>query len=211
MKTAQKNFLNFINVSCETIHRLSHYEKMLISWNEKFNLIARSTAPEIWGRHFLDSAQLMKHIPQNARTLADMGAGAGFPGLVLAMLAEEQKRDLKIYAIESTRKKADFLNAVVKELKLNVVVQNSRVEDTRNLKTDVITARALTALPKLLEYANHLKKNDTVHIFLKGKRASEELTEARKYWKFDLDIHPSLTDESGRVLILKNLAYKNGR
>jgi len=211
MNKGQNTFLNFVNVSYETIHRLSLYEEMIISWNKKFNLVADSTLPQIWTRHFLDSAQLMKFVPLQAHTLADMGAGAGFPSIVLAVLAKGEGRDLKFYAIESTKKKAEFLKQVGEELNLNISVRAERAESIKDLKTDVITARALIALPDLLGYANRLKKKETTFIFPKGRRFSEELTEARKYWKFDCDIHPSLTDENGRVLIMKNLEKTSRR
>ena len=196
---------------CETIHRLTTYHDMLVSWNERFNLVAESTLPHIWTRHFLDSAQLMPFIPENAGTLADMGAGAGFPGLVLAILAQDLKRPLRVIAIESTGNKADFLQAVVDELKLNVTVRRERVEAIKDLKADIVTARALKALPELLPYANYLTHKDTTCLFLKGKNLAEELTEARKCWTFTSETHPSRTDDSGSVLVLKELRYKTRR
>ncbi len=205
MNTGKNTFLKFVNVSYETIHRLSLYEEMIISWNQKFNLVSENTISQIWTRHFLDSAQIMKYIPKSAQSLADMGSGAGFPGIVLALLAKEAGRELKVFLIESTKKKARFLKAVAEELKIKVTVREERIEDIKDLKADVITARALTALPELLKYANCLKKKETVFLFLKGARYAEELTEASKYWKFAIDIHPSLTDDSGRVLVMKNL------
>jgi len=211
MNPDQQEFIHRHNVSRETIHKLSTYEKMLVEWNEKFNLISASTLPNIWMRHFSDSAQILKYIPANATKLADMGAGAGFPGLVLAILAQEHKTSLHIHEIESTGKKAHFLQAVVDELKLNVTIRRSRVEDIRDLKADIVTARALKALPELLKYANYLTHKDTICIFPKGKNAAEELTEARKYWTFALETHPSRSDDSGIILVLKDLRYKTRR
>ena len=211
MNQEQQAFLDACPVPHETIHRLTTYQEMLISWNARINLVAASTLPNIWSRHFLDSAQLMQYIPDTARTLADMGAGAGFPGLVLAIMAQDQKKDLQVHAIESTGKKADFLQAVVDELKLNVVVRRERIEDIKDLKADIVTARALKTLPELLKYANRLIHKDTLCIFPKGKGAPEELTEARKYWTFDLETHPSLSDDSGRVFVMQNLRYKSRR
>ena len=208
MNQDQKAFQTDYGVSYETIHKLSVYEEMLIFWNEKFNLVAASTLPAIWTRHFSDSAQLMRYIPEEGRTLADMGAGAGFPGLVLAIMAQEKKSPLHIHEIESTGKKADFLQAVVDKLSLNVTIHRERIESLRDLKADVITARALKTLPELLKYANYLTHKDTVHLFPKGRNLAEELTEAKKCWTFTQEIHPSRSDESGSVLILKNLRYK---
>jgi 16S rRNA (guanine527-N7)-methyltransferase len=211
MTLEKQVFLDAIPVSHETIHNLSIYEKMLVEWSEKFNLVSASTLPHIWSRHFLDSAQLMKFIPDRAETLADMGAGAGFPGLVLAIMAKGTQRNLKIYEIESTGKKADFLQAVVDQLQLNVVIRRERVEQIRDLKVDIITARAMKTLPELLVYANHLINKDTICIFPKGQAAVEELTQAKKYWTFQEEINPSCSDDSGNVLVIRSLRYKSRR
>ncbi|MDD3371404.1 MAG: 16S rRNA (guanine(527)-N(7))-methyltransferase RsmG [Alphaproteobacteria bacterium] len=192
-------------VPYETKRNLFRYRDLLVEWNDRINLVAKSTLPDIATRHFLDSAQLMSYIPETALSLADMGAGAGFPGLVLAILAKGQGRKLKVYAIESIGKKADFLQAVVDDLGLNVEVRRERVENIHDLKTDVIAARALKALPDLLKYANGLMKKGSFCLFLKGKSLTEELTEAQKYWTFDQEIHQSRSDDSGQILIVKNL------
>jgi 16S rRNA (guanine527-N7)-methyltransferase len=211
MNQEQIAFLDTRLVSHETIHRLTRYQEMLISWNAKFNLVSVNTLPQIWTRHFLDSAQLMPLIPDAARILADMGSGAGFPGLVLAILAKEKNIPLCVHAIEATGKKADFLQAVVDELKLNVTVRRERIEDIKDLKADVITARALKPLPELLKYANRLAHKETLCLFLKGRGATEELTRTKKYWTFSLEIHPSRSDDAGKVLVMKNLRYKTVR
>ena len=169
---------------------------------------SESTLPHVWTRHILDSAQLLPFIPEYSLTLADMGAGAGFPGLVLAIMAQDLNRPLRVTAIESIGKKADFLQAVVDELKLNVEVRRERIEAIRDLKADIVTARALKALPELLKYANHLTHKDTICLFLKGKSLAEELTEAKKCWTFTAETHPSRSDDSGSVLVLKELRYK---
>ena len=136
-----------------------------------------------------------------------MGSGAGFPGLVLAVVAQGS-RDIKITLIESTGKKADFLQAVIEELKLNVTVRRERIEAIRGWKADVITARALKPLPETLKYANRLMHKETTCLFLKGKNIAEELTQARKYWTFTAETHPSRSDDSGSVLVLRDLRYK---
>jgi len=201
-------FLSHFPVSYETGQKLDLYRERLISWNEKVNLVASSTLSQIWVRHFLDSAQLMPLIPEEALSLADLGAGAGFPGLVLALLAKDKKRPLRVYAIESTGKKAEFLRSVVEELELDVIVRQERIETIKDFKADVTTARALTALPDLLKYANRLMKKDSLCLFLKGRKATEELTQAKKYWTFSVMPHESLSDESGKILVIKNLQYK---
>ena len=201
-------FLRIFPVPYETILRLDAYRERLIFWNDKMNLVAPSTISQIWVRHFLDSAQLMPLIPEEATSVADLGSGAGFPGLVLSILAKETKKNLHVFAIESTGKKAEFLATVAEELGLEVSVKRERIETIKNLKADIITARALTALPELLKYANRLIKKDSLCLFLKGRKATEELTEAEKYWTFNTTIHKSLSDESGKILVIKNLQYK---
>jgi 16S rRNA (guanine527-N7)-methyltransferase len=211
MKEGQGLFLEVFPVSHETAEKLTCYEMLLNEWNEKFNLVAASTLPLMWSRHFLDSAQLMSYIPDRVVSVADMGAGAGFPGIVLAILAQGTKRLMRFHEIESTGKKADFLQAVIDRLGLDVVIVRDRVENLRHLKVDLVTARALKALPELLKLANHLIHKDSICVFPKGKALSEELTHAEKYWTFDKEIHPSRSDESGSVLVLSNLRYKSRR
>ena len=211
MNPDQKTFLDSFPVTHETIHRLTVYQERLISWNAKMNLVSESTLPHVWIRHFLDSAQLMKHVPNTAETLADMGSGAGFPGLVMAIIAKEKNTPLCVHAIEATGKKADFLQAVADELELKVVVRRERAESIKNFKADIVTARALKALPELLKYANKLIHKDSICLFLKGKNLSEELTEAKKYWTFSSKSHQSQSDASGNVLVIRNLQYKSKR
>ncbi|MFA4995158.1 MAG: 16S rRNA (guanine(527)-N(7))-methyltransferase RsmG [Bdellovibrionales bacterium] len=209
MNQDQQTFLTACPVTRETIHRLTVYQEMLNSWNTRMNLVAESTLPHVWTRHFLDSAQLMPYIPEEATTLADMGSGAGFPGLVLAVLAKEKNNPMEVHAIESTGKKADFLQAVAEALELNVVVRRERVEDIKNFKADVICARALRALPELLKYTNKLIHKDSCCLFLKGKSLIEELTQAKKYWTFSSKTYPSKSDDSGNILVIRNLQYKS--
>jgi 16S rRNA (guanine527-N7)-methyltransferase len=184
---------------------------MLVEWNERFNLNAESTLPHIWSRHFADCAQLMPFIPDEARVLADIGAGAGFPSLVLAILAADRPYPLEIHAIESIGKKADFLQAVVDRLALPVKVRRSRAEDIKDLKADIVTARAVKALPELLGYASHVLKKDGLCLFLKGRQLKDEIEAAKKIWAFDYATHPSKTDDEAGILILSNLVYKSWR
>jgi 16S rRNA (guanine527-N7)-methyltransferase len=188
------------NVPRETFVKLECSAALLAEWNEKFNLVAESTIPQVWTRHFLDSAQLMQFIPETAKTIADLGSGAGFPGLVLSIMGAPE-----VHLIESTGKKANFLRAVINELKLNAVVHQERVENLKNFKADVITARALAPLKDTLKLAKPLMKKESLCLLLKGEKAPAELTESAKYWTFDCETHRSLSDRSGSVLIIRNL------
>ncbi len=195
----REEFLRHFPVSHETLSRLDRYAELLIEWNERFNLVAESTLPHIWKRHFLDSAQLLNFLPNKNLRLADLGSGAGFPGLVLNIMGVSN-----IHLVESIGKKAEFLKHVIEELNLTAIVHHARIEALGNLAFDAITARALKPLPQLLNLCKPLIKKDSFLFFLKGQQAEVELTEAAKYWKFDIEIVPSVSDHSGRVLKITN-------
>lgn len=201
------DFIKHFQVPRETVHRLDAYATLLAEWNGKFNLVAASTMPQLWTRHFLDSAQLTAYIPSAAASLVDMGSGAGLPGLVIAILCPQ----LACHLIESTGKKADFLRLVAKELALNVVVHQARIEAIRGLEADIVTARALKALPELLSYAKPLLKKDSFCLFPKGQNVDAELTAARKYWTFTVEKHQSLSDSSGSILKIGDLKILRSR
>lgn len=192
--------LVFRRVPHETQQKLELYAALLREWNEKINLVAKSTIPDLWTRHILDSLQLLDHLPPSAKTLADLGSGAGFPGMVLALASK-----LEVHLIESIGKKAVFLRTVAESLKIDVTIHHERIETIKDLHADIITARALKALPELLPLAKKVAHKDTVCFFLKGQHADAELTEAQKYWTFTLEKVPSLTDQSGVVLKIANL------
>jgi 16S rRNA (guanine527-N7)-methyltransferase len=204
-KAEREDFLRRFSVSHETLSKLDRYAELLIEWNSKFNLTAESTLPHIWQRHFLDSAQLIRFIPEHSRTMADLGSGAGLPGLVLAIMGAPE-----IHLIESIGKKAEFLRTVIKELGLAAIVHQTRVESIFDKKFDVVTARALKPLPQLLKLSKSLITKDSTLLFLKGQKADAELTESRKYWRFECEAFPSLSDHSGRVLKIQNLRLSGG-
>ena len=190
------------NVSRETLARLKAYAGMLEDWNARHNLVSEKSLAEVWRRHLWDSAQLAPLIPKSAKTLADLGSGAGFPGLVLAEMLREQ---LKAELFEATGKKAKFLEAVAERLVLPARIRNQRIEDAHKKRFDVITARACAPLPKLLGYAQHFAGPETVLLFLKGQNIGAELTEAHKSWKMKVRRHQSLTDPSGVILEIREL------
>jgi 16S rRNA (guanine527-N7)-methyltransferase len=192
-------------VSRETLARLKAYADMLADWNERHNLVARSTLPDLWQRHFWDSAQLASHVPATAKTLADLGSGAGFPGLVLAAM----RPDVAMTLYEATTKKCAFLRAVAERMALHVEIENARMEDLAPRPFDVVTARACAPLPRLLEYAHKFVSPNTVCIFLKGQNVGSELTEATKYWNMKLSQVPSQTDPSGAMVIVRELGPRH--
>jgi 16S rRNA (guanine527-N7)-methyltransferase len=193
------------NVSRETMARLKAYADLLDEWNTRHNLVAKSTLPDLWQRHFWDSAQLEPLIPPGTRTLADLGSGAGFPGLVLAAM----RPGISVTCHESTGKKCDFLRAAAERMGLAVAVENARIEALPAKAYDVVTARALAPLPLLLTYASPLTGPNSVCLFLKGQNLGSELTEAHKYWHMAASQVPSQTDPSGAILVVRKLVPRD--
>ncbi|MBV9548389.1 MAG: 16S rRNA (guanine(527)-N(7))-methyltransferase RsmG [Alphaproteobacteria bacterium] len=196
-----KDFAAKTNVSQETLTRLKLYASLLEDWNARHNLVAKSTLPDLWRRHFWDSAQLEPLIPENAKTLADLGSGAGFPGLVLAAM----QPDIAVTLHEATTKKCAFLDFAAERMGAAVRIVNRRLEDLPPQQYDVVTARALAPLPQLLAYAKPLTGPNSVCLFLKGQNLGSELTEAHKSWKMETSQVPSQTDSSGAILVVRKL------
>lgn len=192
-------FAALTDVSRETLARFERYDATLLDWSTRHNLVARSTLPDRWRRHFLDSAQLASLLPPETKTIVDLGSGAGFPGLVLAALTAE--RGVKVFLIESTAKKAAFLAAAAEAMGLsNVTIINQRIENTHISPPDVITARALASLETLLELAEPLAGSATRCLFLKGQDVDSELTAATKSWNIEATRHRSQTAEDATIL-----------
>lgn len=192
-------------VSRETLARLRAYADLLADWNARHNLVARSTLPKVWERHFWDSAQLVALIPAQARTLADLGSGAGFPGLVLAAL----RPDLAVTLHEATTRKCAFLQAAAERMGIKVAIRNCRLEDLSPQPFDVVTARALAPLPQLLTYAYPFTGPNTVCLFLKGQNLGPELTEAHKCWNMRVSQVQSQTDPSAAIVTVSSLGPRH--
>jgi 16S rRNA (guanine527-N7)-methyltransferase len=203
-----EEFAGATGVSRETLARLKAFVGLLTDWNARHNLVSKASLEEVWQRHVLDSAQLTPLIPPKARTLADLGSGAGFPGLVLAVLLEGR---VAVTLFEATRKKADFLRAAADRLGLAVAVRSERIEEAARAVFDVLTARACAPLPELLEYAQHFAGPKTVCLFLKGQNVGSELTEAGKSWRMKVKQHPSVTHPFGVVLEIRELSHERNR
>jgi 16S rRNA (guanine527-N7)-methyltransferase len=180
---------------------LEAFRTLLAEWNQVMNLVGPSALAEFWPRHAWDSAQLLQRHP-DAITWADLGAGAGFPGIVLAILLKVRP-GAQVHLVESMTKRCRFLTEVVKTLALPATVHNARAEDLRGLKVDAVTARACAPMVRLLGYAQPFLKQGAKGVFLKGQDVEVELTEATKYWKFEADLAPSLSSSTGRIVELK--------
>ena len=191
-------------VSRETLELLEAYAAMLVDWNSRHNLVSENTLPDVWHRHMLDSAQLDAFLPAKAQTLADLGSGAGFPGLVLAIM---RRSDLKVTLFEATKKKADFLSAVAEALALPVTVSTARIESVVPEIFHAITARAFAPLDQLLTHAHKFVGPRTICLFLKGQKLELELTEAARNWKMNIQKHPSKTHPLGVILEIRDLRH----
>ncbi|MCV6574301.1 MAG: 16S rRNA (guanine(527)-N(7))-methyltransferase RsmG [Cohaesibacter sp.] len=198
-------------VSRETIHRLGIYEGLVKKWQPAQNLIAPKTLNAIWVRHIADSAQIYAAYPQ-ACYWVDMGSGAGFPGLVTAILLKDLSRDYHVHMIESNGRKVMFLRTVARELGLNVTVHNDRIERVLENWTDPIdafSARALTSFDNLCGFVAPFIGPDCVGVFHKGREFDRELSEASASWEIDLVQQASKTDPEARIVMLRGLSSKS--
>lgn len=190
---------HFSGVSRETRERLAIYVETLQRWNQKINLIGRATESDIWNRHIVDSAQLNTQMPK-ARNWVDLGSGAGLPALIVAALRFEQSTDFKMTVIESDQRKCAFMAEVARKMGVPISIENKRIENVTTTGFDVISARALAPLTKLLSFAEPLRSENATCLFPKGVRVDQELTEAAKDWHMIYDQIPSVTDKASVIL-----------
>ena len=194
--------VNEMNVSRESILRLKKYAELLTQWQSVKNLVSSRSESDLWTRHFADSAQLNQLRP-NARHWVDLGSGAGFPGLVIAVLKAGQP-GVRIDLIEADHRKCAFLRHVSRETKASATVHHGRIESVLpTLPTpDIITARALSSLDQLLDWSLPALKKGATGLYLKGQDIANELTRLSKPSNFHIDIVPSRTDVTGRIAIV---------
>ena len=200
--TDAKAALAALAVSRETMARLELYGGLLEKWQKAVNLVAASTLPELWQRHMLDSAQLWPLLPPGTRRLVDLGSGAGFPGLVLAILGVPE-----VHLVESDQKKAAFLREAARLTAAPATIHNQRIEAVAPFAVEAVTARALAPLPRLLALAAPFLAQGAIGLFLKGESAAEELTEARRQWTMTVTAEPSRTSPQGVILRVESLRY----
>jgi 16S rRNA (guanine527-N7)-methyltransferase len=193
-------FAAHTDVSRETLQRFDIYYALLEKWNRRINLIGRKTMTTAWRRHFLDSAQLISHIPADVRTIVDLGSGAGFPGLVMAIL----RHDLNFHLVDSDQRKCVFLREVARQTGVNVEIHANRIERLTDLAPDLIVARALAPIADLLVLSQHIAAADTRYLFLKGQDVDVELTKAAKCWIIEPQKTPSIVDPQGTILALNS-------
>lgn len=197
-------YMSSLHVNAAAIDKLKTYVQLLAKWQKAVNLVSGKTLPEAWDRHFVDSAQLLPLIPDGVRDIVDIGSGAGFPGLVLAVL----RPDIQVSLVESDEKKCQFLKAVSRETFLSVRVYSERIENVvDDLAPDLVSARALASLEKLFDFVlPWVEKNpDLVMLFLKGEQAADEVEQAQKRFEFDVERFASETSAQGCILRIRNL------
>ncbi len=199
----ESDFLTATEVEPEVMDKLRHYHAKLHEWNPKINLVSASTLDDAWQRHFMDSAQLYpvyRHSGDENTTLADMGSGAGFPGMVLAIMGAPN-----VTLIERDVRKAAFLRTIAAETKTKIDLLNLDIDDVKNRQFDVITSRALADLSELLELSERLRKPSTHCLFLKGKNLDAELVKAHKDWAMEVRKMESVTDNEAYIIRLTNI------
>ena len=199
------NLPGWLHVSRETEANLLSLCDIVLKWTPTVNLIAKSTIPDIWRRHILDSAQLFLSAPAHARRWLDLGSGAGFPGLVIAILAKEHRPELRVILIEADQRKSVFLSEAARAIGLSVSIFNIRVEAAPPQDADVVSARALASLDALCAYASYHLNENGIAVFPKGLNANAEIVAAHKNWQFEVDVHTSKTDPSAAILLLRNI------
>lgn len=195
-----------LDVSRETAGRLDAFAAVLRRWAPRINLVARGTLPDLWTRHILDSAQLLPLAPPGARTWADLGSGAGFPGLIVAILAAEQAPGLSVVLVEADARKAAFLAEAARAAGVAARIVAERAESAAPLASDVVSARAVAPLPALLPLVHrHLAPGGTA-LLPKGAGHAAELDAALERWRFSVQKHPSRTDPAAVILAIGDLA-----
>lgn len=191
-------------ISDTVFGKLELYHALLLKWQKALNLVSPKTLDEVWNRHFIDSAQLAALLEGESGTLVDVGSGAGFPGLVLAMM----RPDLDVCLVESDERKCEFLRTVSRETQSRIAIRNTRIELLGDeLVPDIVTARALADVKTLLDYsAGWAVKNPALRcLFLKGRKGAEELSQARAFYKFSTLEVPSKTDPEGVILDIRDI------
>ncbi len=206
-----EKFSSHIFVSRETYEKFCLFQKILIKWQKSINLISKNTIENTWDRHFLDSAQLYKYVKDIEGNIIDFGSGAGFPGMVLAIMSKKN-----IHLVESDHKKCVFLKEIAMLTETDITIHNCRIEDLNFINVDLVTCRALASLKNLIQYVEVFinkssgeKQKFPKMLFLKGKSYYSEVVELSKIKKISFDEYPSITDKDGRILYISKVDNLN--
>ena len=201
-RTVPADLASNLNVSRETIEKLEHYASLVVKWQKSVNLVANSTIPDLWTRHIWDSAQLAPLVTAQKTANAplrilDIGSGAGFPGLVLSILT-----DAEVHLVESDQKKCIFMNNVIRECGLTARIHNVRLETLDDQKADIVTARALASMDKLMALLDGQLRPGLRCLFLKGRQVQDEIAVLNDWTNLRWQLHPSLTQQDAFVVDL---------
>ncbi|MBN9886087.1 16S rRNA (guanine(527)-N(7))-methyltransferase RsmG [Salipiger abyssi] len=196
-----------LDVSRETLDRLTHLSALLEKWSSKINLVSRATLEDLWTRHIVDSAQIFQSPRHHTGLWADLGSGGGFPGLVIAILAEELAPELDVTLVESDQRKAVFLRTALRETGVSGRVLVGRIEEIPPLKANILSARALADLPTLLSFTDRHLSPSGQALFLKGANWKKEVAAAGESWKFSCERRTSITDPNAVVLTIGALTH----
>ncbi len=204
----QYSVLEPLNVSRETFKDFEEFRSLIISRNKKINLISRSSEEKAKERHIIDSAQIVDFIDKNEKICTDIGSGPGLPGIVIAIIMKHKRIPMKFNLYEKSFRKAEFLEEVIKKLKLNAEVFQKNIFQEKNLMTDIIVARAFKPLPTILELANsNFKSFKSIILFL-GQTKNNDVQQCSKKWNFEYKEKKSLTNAESKILKIYNLNKK---
>ncbi len=197
--------LGTLNVSRETFGRLKLFQSNLVRWNKAINLISFESEYEIWHRHIIDCAACFEVCTKGGDRWVDLGSGAGMPGVVLSLLAQDEFPQINITCVESDSRKAEFIRASAQLTNADLTVRKERIEKLAPQGADVVTARALSDLDGLLAYAFRHLSRDGLGVFMKGETWEEEVERAESNWQFELTVHPSWTNKKAAILEVRNI------
>lgn len=183
--------------------RLTKYVDFLIEYNNKINLIGKSTINDIWDRHITDSLQLVKNIDNYNIKIADLGSGAGLPGIPLSIIGIKE-----VHLFEKSVRKCEFLEQAKNFSNNKIIVRNENLNEIKKENFDIIVSRALADLNTLLHFSKNLSTKSTKLLFLKGKKIYNEIEEAKKYWHFDYKLIDSITSDEGKIIEITSFAEK---
>ena len=193
-----------VDVSHGTFLKLKLYHDLLLKWQNTINLIGKDTIGDSWNRHFLDSLQIIKLLPDNNKTIVDLGSGAGFPGMILAIMGFTH-----VHLIESDSRKCAFLKEVARITETKISIHNTRIENNTVENIDIFVSRACASLDNLLHLCKKNISRETICLFHKGKNYSNENTDARINWNYDIEVTPSIIDPQSVILKLSNVGRLN--
>lgn len=193
-----------LQISDLATERLKIFVALLAKWNAAINLVSPASLTDVWTRHVADSAQVIDYAPIRRARWLDMGSGAGFPGVVIALITADTPNPVEMILVESDQRKAAFLSTVSRETGVPMIIQAARIEAVAPQNVDIVSARALAPLVKLCAFAERHLAPDGAALFLKGGHYDAEIAEARRTWSFSLDVGRSSTDPAGAILIMKD-------